>query len=408
MQELVKVRLKLGAPGPALKVEYTVSNNATRPIFVMTRATDIHAQPRPHQAYLGLEAERGALHAFLGKPPVPLDVEDGVEVVPFSCLLQPGDTFSDHLAIAAPVLDWDPYAEHDYSSSFPIAVVDTLVFSTEYFLPEQATVARKLADWPPYFLADSAVRTTIATSLPLPAPLPIMRVTDPGFQLPFPRHLDPSPPEEEQDDSEPVVLQRPGAPLPELPEAIPASVDAAPDVVAVPERIATFFREAWKASCKGKGTVQHGAVLARDAAGSLVVLNRTSGSADIVPLNRELAPGQQLVGIYHTRPHVSATGTHTGVSLSAADAVYLIKHGDRAIISQCGNEQFLFLRTLQTPAEADLAALAADHHKRMGQLLALGHTFSQASQEAAGALARAVQLAYYQGNQGVFRKMGAS
>jgi hypothetical protein len=411
MSDQLKLRLK---PGPAgkgnsLTVEFNVLSLHTKPIYVMTRATDIRGKPRPHEAYLALEAERGVLHAFLGKPPAPLTHEDGTEVLPFSCLLQPGETFTDHLRMAAPVLDWDPYAENEYGSSFPVTVVDTLVLSMEYFAADGAASARPLPDSPPYFLADAASRKTIAAALLLPAPIPVMRVTPPAYQLPFPRHYDPpSPPEEEQATPEAgAAPAAAAAPLPGIPDPIPATVAAAPPAIGLPDAIAAFFEQAWKASFKGRSAVQNGAVLARSAAGGLLAVNRAAGSAHMVLFNRQLPPGQKLVGIFHTRPYLVGGGSLSGVSLSAADATYLLKHGDSVIMSQCGNEQLMFLRTLETPAEVDHAKLAADHSSRLGKRLAQGRSFAQATQEAAGELARALRLAYYQGSKGILRKVGA-
>lgn len=104
-----------------------------------------------------------------------------------------------------------------------------------------------------------------------------------------------------------------------------------------------------------------------------------------------------MLGIFHTHPYDQSEGGYTGVSLSGGDAAYLINNKQNMIIAQSGTEQFLYLRTAETPSFVDPAALNNAQNDRISQLVTNGGNFSQASKTAAIETAKANGLAYYEG-----------
>lgn len=91
--------------------------------------------------------------------------------------------------------------------------------------------------------------------------------------------------------------------------------------------------------------------------------------------------------------------------MSGGDAAYLINNKQNLIIAQSGEEQFMYLRTGETPASVDHVALNNAQNARITQLISSGSDFSSASKTAAIETARNNGLAYYEGVGGVFKRV---
>jgi hypothetical protein len=83
----------------------------------------------------------------------------------------------------------------------------------------------------------------------------------------------------------------------------------------------------------------------------------------------------------------------------------MINNGHKIMIAQSGNEQFMFMRTKTTVASADFNSVNNNNYMRIGQLTASGQNFNTASQQAAKETANRYGLAYYEGTNGLFKKV---
>ena len=109
-------------------------------------------------------------------------------------------------------------------------------------------------------------------------------------------------------------------------------------------------------------------------------------------------PGQVLKGVFHTHPYDASEGSHTNVSLSGADAAYMINNGHELIVAKSGAGIFVFKRTSETPARVDYQQLDDDQNARIGELTNAGSSFSDASRQAAKETAKRFHLKYYEGS----------
>src|SRR5262249_20148440 len=136
---------------------------------------------------------------------------------------------------------------------------------------------------------------------------------------------------------------------------------------------------------------QLGGVLVRGPQGALLLVNATSAGPllSFVP-NLKVESGQQVVGVFHTHPEPGG-----GVTFSAGDISAMVNGGAVVEIVQSGGDQFLLLRTQQTPKTVNEADVLRDYEIAMRPLLGQGKTVAQATQAAAVELAQKHRLAYY-------------
>ena len=91
--------------------------------------------------------------------------------------------------------------------------------------------------------------------------------------------------------------------------------------------------------------------------------------------------------------------------MSGGDAGYLINKKQDVIIAQSGTQQFIYMRTGQTPDSVNSLRLNAQQNQRIGEIARTQNIgFSQASQIAAQETAASHRLAYYEGQDGIFTK----
>jgi hypothetical protein len=202
----------------------------------------------------------------------------------------------------------------------------------------------------------------------------------------------------------------PAAPPPPSPlgsVSQPKTPADAPASISVPADVNKQFDKLWADSFPGNPpkSQEHGGILVKDASGNLTLANAQSGNQGDFPVNRTLASGQQMVGVFHTHPYDASEGGMTDVSLSGGDLAYAINNGDSVIVAQSGDGQFMVLRTDQTPAQVDYDKLNDGVNDRIAELQKSGMGFSEASQQAAKEAAVANHMAYYEGKGGEFKRV---
>ena len=181
------------------------------------------------------------------------------------------------------------------------------------------------------------------------------------------------------------------------PGSAPPRIEFAPEVQKV-------FETLRHRSFPGGKSKEQGGTIVADTRGNLSIQNiggdgSTSGS--FAPKLTLKDPSKYSVrGIFHIHPYDKSEGSYTGVSLSGADAAYLINSGQNIIVAQSGAKQFAYVRTDKTPASVDGAKLDADQNARIAELIDKGYTFPQASRVAAAETATTYSLAYYEGSDG--------
>jgi hypothetical protein len=181
------------------------------------------------------------------------------------------------------------------------------------------------------------------------------------------------------------------------PDSAPAKIQFAPEVQKV-------FETLRHRSFPGGKSKEQGGTIVADARGRLSIQNiggegSTSGSFS-PKLTLKDPSKYSAVGVFHTHPYDKSEGSYTGVSLSGADAAYLINSGQNIIVAQSGAKQFAYVRTDKTPASVDATKLDTDQNARIAELINKGYTFPQASRRAAAETVKAYGLAYYEGSGG--------
>ncbi|SRR6266436_9679259 len=218
----------------------------------------------------------------------------------------------------------------------------------------------------------------------------------------------------------------PAPPAVPFPATIPKNCLDAPKAIKIPDDLQKQFKEQWNNSFPGGRSQEHGGTLVRSPApapaadpaaaaaapcpktGDLSMVNAGSGltpaSGSFDP-NRNVPPGDTIVGVFHTHPYDASEGGATNVSLSGGDAGYMINKGDPAIIAQSGDGQYMYLRTEETPASVNATTLNDEQNARISALVSSGKSFSEASQIAAKETAQKYKLAYYEGKDGTLRRV---
>jgi hypothetical protein len=165
------------------------------------------------------------------------------------------------------------------------------------------------------------------------------------------------------------------------------------------------FQQQWDNSFPGGVSQEHGGTVVADTSGKMSMVNAGAGDQGSFSPNLTVGPDKRVGGIFHTHPYDSTEGGHTGVSLSGGDAAYMINKNHNFIIAQSGSDQFMYIRTANTPANVDFTALNDAQNARIGDLISTGHSFSDASKIAAKETAQNHGLAYYEGSNGLFTRV---
>jgi type VI secretion system secreted protein VgrG len=165
------------------------------------------------------------------------------------------------------------------------------------------------------------------------------------------------------------------------------------------------FQRQWDNSFPGGVSQEHGGTIVSDSSGNLSMINEGGGGRRNFSPDLTVNPDQSVAGVFHTHPYDSTEGGYVGVSLSGADAAYMINNNQNIVIAQSGEDQFMYMRTADTPASVDSTALNNAQSARVYELCDAGHDFSAASRIAAKETAEQNGLAYYEGRDGKFSKV---
>jgi uncharacterized Zn-binding protein involved in type VI secretion len=204
----------------------------------------------------------------------------------------------------------------------------------------------------------------------------------------------------------------PAAPLPPATAddlKVPKTPQEAPETINLSKMNGTF-NELWGKSLPGGKSQEHGGTIVADANGNLAIVNTRGGTKGTFSPDFTVRPGQTVVGVFHTHPYAASEGGHTGISFSGTDAASLVNgsqyHPQYSIdVLQSGEKQFAYLRTEKSPLEVGIGMTQSNHMARYGELRAQGVAPAAASQIAASDTATNLGLAYYEGRNGVLKRV---
>ena len=143
-------------------------------------------------------------------------------------------------------------------------------------------------------------------------------------------------------------------------------------------------------------------IVANNRTGSLGV-DKIGGFGNTVDLfNPDLRPTDpqtnHTIGVQHIHPYSQAMGGFTGVSFSGADVAELINNHELNFeIVQSGGDQFLLLRTAETPMGVDRDAVDNWSIQRQQHYGQAGYSFPDAVHMTVIEMAQYYHLAYYRG-----------
>jgi type VI secretion system secreted protein VgrG len=89
--------------------------------------------------------------------------------------------------------------------------------------------------------------------------------------------------------------------------------------------------------------------------------------------------------------------------LSGTDAAYLINNNLDFVIAQSGSTQFMFVRTDKTVETVNGQAAYDEVNAMISTFTGKGADWATATQLAAGQIAQKLGLAYYEGQNGLFK-----
>jgi type VI secretion system secreted protein VgrG len=188
-----------------------------------------------------------------------------------------------------------------------------------------------------------------------------------------------------------------------------ASVAAAPEKIAFSEGMQAQFDSLWGKSLPEGKSLEHGGTLVAGADGSLSIVNQGAGNSGTFAPNYDVSEEDKLMGIFHTHPYSKEEGGYTGASLSGGDAAMAALKGHPLMMAQSGDEQFAFLRTNDTPTAVDFEKAHRMGNQRIEELMSTqGMSFPDANKQMAREIAAHLNLAYYEGKNGVLTKVSGS
>ncbi len=205
----------------------------------------------------------------------------------------------------------------------------------------------------------------------------------------------------------PAVAEEPPATAANL--EVPSSPGMSPAQVNLSDLNGEFTRR-WNRSFPNDVPTEQANTLVADRKDNISLVNPVTGTSEHAVPDLDVPRGQRVLGVYHSHPKIVNGVVNTGVSLSGGDAGYLINKQQNVIIAQSGADQFMYMRTAQTPAHVDSDLLNKVQNARIDQLMkqpsATGPmSFPTATRIAARETAEKLNLAYYQGNGGVLDRV---
>jgi hypothetical protein len=189
-----------------------------------------------------------------------------------------------------------------------------------------------------------------------------------------------------------------------LPTSIPKTCKDAPKSITIPKNVNADFKKLWGDSFPDGKSQEHGGTLVQDKNGNVTVVNKGSGTSGTFSPNRTVAAGQTIIGIFHTHPYDESEGGATGVSFSGADIAIAANQREPSYV-QSGDTQFMVMPTEETPKSIDYSKVNAAQNKRIQELVDSGKDFSEATRTAANETAQANKMAYYEGKDGVLKRI---
>ena len=179
-----------------------------------------------------------------------------------------------------------------------------------------------------------------------------------------------------------------------------ASLDELPDQISHRALNPKFQSAAGYSGRRGE-EVDYTAVLRPDGREALVDKNYGSGSDSNTKIDRPYAAGE-----FHLHPRVD--GKAAGGSLSGRDAGALINSRSASfIIAQDGPQQYMFVKTRETPSKVD-GEVPNDENRRRADFLHASMpdmSWVDATDQAARETASRFNLGYYRGQGGVFKRV---
>jgi type VI secretion system secreted protein VgrG len=184
---------------------------------------------------------------------------------------------------------------------------------------------------------------------------------------------------------------------PKSPQDAPSRIDLTP--------LQAQFDELWKKSDApvAANDREHGGTIVTDRQGNLKLINVEKGGKDYFKPNLQVGPGEMVQGVFHTHPKDRPEEPSQG--FSADDIAAMVRYNLNAIITQSGSDQFMYLRTAATPANISPGLIGSAHGLRVARAMENGMDQSAAMREAAKQTARAFELAYYEGSNGVLTRV---
>jgi hypothetical protein len=163
------------------------------------------------------------------------------------------------------------------------------------------------------------------------------------------------------------------------------------------------MKDGYANSFPGGKSQENGGTLVQDKDGNVSVVNQGTGTIGTFSPDRNVAPDQTIVGTYHTHPYDASEGNHTDVSFSDADIAYAAQHKELIVVDG-GDKQFMVVPTDQTPP-LDRAQMKKDWQDAFDASRGSGKSFSEASRDAAAAVAKKNNMAYYEGSNGTLNRV---
>jgi hypothetical protein len=187
-------------------------------------------------------------------------------------------------------------------------------------------------------------------------------------------------------------------------EAADRLIDAtnAPPRLDLPKGLHEAMSRAWDNSFSTGSAVENGGTLVSYPNGAIEVIHEGSGhDSAFRPEYERTRPDQTRIGAFHTHPY---DGGHTGMTWSSGDFVSFINDGNRIEALQSGTEQYVMVRTDQTPAVPDYETIHQTYDRAYSDAYAAnGGNHQEALKAAARATADGLNIKLYEGSGGDLR-----
>jgi len=208
--------------------------------------------------------------------------------------------------------------------------------------------------------------------------------------------------------------------LPSIEDAFSLPIDLlsnpslAPDVIRIPGAVTQAMHSAWATSFPGGRSApsrEVGGVIVKQPDGNIVAKYVTIGTNARVLINRwDAKAGERIIGTYHTHPYsdVWPEGGYLGVAHSGDDFTYALVYREPTFV-EAGSKQFLLLPTEISPEHPVEAwdPLGSQFTEDLNKLtFDQGIPVPEAHIIVGKRYAKRYGIAFYEGVNGVFRRIG--